>query len=258
LPFGCRQEKIITLLIMQTPDAPAEFIFRLWPWIEANKNRLIGGLVAIVVIAGIVFFIISEREQQEINAGNTLSEVMLDSVVGGNETQLSGQLEQLASKYAGTVAGQRARLQAAAALFAAGNYADAQAQFQQYLAAYPNGQFAATAQLGIGSSLDAQNKADEAASAYQQVIARFPGSSSIAPAEFALGGIAEKQNKLPEAISHFENAGRASAGGSLAQQAMMQAAALRAKVAAAAPKPSLQPEMQGLPKPAGAIPANAK
>jgi TolA-binding protein len=243
---------------MQTQDAPAEFLFRLWPWIEANKNRLIGALVAIVVIAGVVFFIISERDQREISAGQALTELTLNSAGGGNEPQFAGQLEQLAAKYAGTAAGQRARLQAAATLFAVGNYADAQAQFQQYLDVYPNGQFAAMAQLGIGSSLDAQNKADLAASAYQRTISLFPGSSSIAPAEFALGALAEKQNKLPEAISHFENAGRASAGGSLAQQAMMRASELRAKVAAAAPKPTLQPQLQTLPKPVGTAPANAK
>jgi predicted negative regulator of RcsB-dependent stress response len=242
---------------MQTKDAPAELIFRLWPWIEANKNRLIGGLVAIIVIAGIVFFIISEREQREINAGNALTELTLNSAASSNDPQLAGQLEQVASQYAGTVAGQRARLQAAATLYAAGNYADAQAQFQQYVDAYPNGQFAATAQLGIGSSLDAQGKPDLAISAYQRVMSLYPGSSSIAPAEFALGAIAAKQNKLPEAISHFENAGRASAGGSLAQQAMMRAAELRAKVAAATPKPAVQPQMQVPPQPAGAAPTNA-
>ena len=33
---------------MQTQDAPAEIIFKLWPWLEANKNRLIQVMVNIL------------------------------------------------------------------------------------------------------------------------------------------------------------------------------------------------------------------
>ena len=69
----------------------------------------------------------------------------------------------IAADYQGTSAGQRALLQGAAMLFAAGRYADAQTQFQKFLDAYPDSFFAAQAALGVATSLDAQGKTDLAA-----------------------------------------------------------------------------------------------
>ena len=39
---------------MQTQDAPAEIIFKLWPWLEANQKRLIAVAVAIVAYRRLV------------------------------------------------------------------------------------------------------------------------------------------------------------------------------------------------------------
>jgi predicted negative regulator of RcsB-dependent stress response len=226
---------------MQTQDAPAEIIFKLWPWLEANKTRLIGAGAAVVVVAGIFYFISSQKEQREIAAGQALSLLMVNPPGNAGSSQMAEAFEQIAAKYAGTAAGLRAQLQAGAALFNAGSYADAQAQFQKYLDAGVTGPLAATAQLGVAASLEAQNKLDLAVPAYQKVTSVYAGTASVLPAEFALGRITEQQNKLTEALSHYENAARSAQGSALAQEAAMRASALKAKTAAAAPKPAAAP-----------------
>ena len=232
---------------MQTQDAHAEILFKLWPWLEANKNRLIGALVAVIVVMGVLYFISTQREQREVDAGQALTLLMVKPPASGQSAEA---FAQVASKYAGTAAGQRALLQAGAALFSAGKYADAQAQFQKFLDATTAGPLAATAQLGVAASLEAQNKTDVAVSAYQRVISLFAGTGSVPEAEFALGRIAEQQNKLTEAETHYENAARAAMGGSLAQEAAVRASQLKTKLAAAAPKPAAAPAVT--PKPAAA------
>jgi tetratricopeptide (TPR) repeat protein len=235
---------------MQTQDAPAEFLFmKLWPWVEANKNRIIGALAVVVVAMGVLYFVSAQREQREMDAGQALTMLMVKPPASGQSAEA---FAQVASKYAGTAAGQRALLQAGAALFSAGKYADAQAQFQKFLDANPAGPLAATAQLGIAACLEAQNKPD-AVSAYQRVISLFAGTGSVPEAEFALGRLAEQQNKLTEAETHYENAARAAMGGSLAQESGIRASQLKMKIAAAAPKPAAA--VTPAPKPAAPVTA---
>jgi predicted negative regulator of RcsB-dependent stress response len=222
---------------MQTQDASAEFLFKLWPWLEANKNRLIGVAVAAVVLWGVVYFFSSQKAQREIDAGQAMTTVA--ATAGPGETaQLAGQFQQLADKYSGTAAGNRAILQAAGALFATGNFPDAQAQFQKYLDANGSGALAATAQLGIAACLEAQNKLDQAASAYQRVVSAYPDSPSVPMAQLALGRISEQQNKMNEALNHYEDASRSPYGGSIAQEGMIRATEIKAKIAATTPKPA--------------------
>ena len=249
---------------MQTQDAPADFLFKLWPWLEANKNRLIGALAAVIVVSGILFFLSSQREQKELAAGQALS-TLLDSPPSAPGTSgLAASLEQLATTYAGTAAGQRAQLQAAAALFEAGNYGDAQAQFQKYLDADQNGLFAATAELGVAACLEAQSKLDLAAAAYQRVLSVFPGSPFVAQADFGLGRIAEQQNRLSEAVSHYDKVSTGGMGGTLAQEAALRSSELKLKLAAAAPspmvtpKPAVTPQLEATPKATTAPQTTAK
>jgi predicted negative regulator of RcsB-dependent stress response len=234
---------------MQTTDAPAEFLFKLWPWLEANKTRLIGGLVAVLVIAGILYFVSAQKAQTEVDAGQAMTAIMVSPMADENTSQTAAQFEQLADKYPGTSAARRAQLQAAGALFEAGNYADAETQFEKYLAGNSAGVLAATAQLGIAASLEAQNKLDQAAAAYQRVVSAFPDSPRVATADLALGRIAEQQNKLTEALNHYEDAARSPMGPSIANDAMIRAAALKAKIPATAPKAAGAPAFKPMSTP---------
>jgi len=226
---------------MQTQDAPAEILFKLWPWLEANKNRLIIGAVVLVVIGGIFYFMSAQKAQAEVDAGQAMTAQTMSLESDGPSSQTAAQFQQLADKYPGTAAAKRAQLQAAGALFNAGNYADADTQFEKFLAGNPTGPLAATAVLGIAASLEAQNKLDLAAAAYHRVVTAYPDSGCVPMADLAQGRIAEQQNKLTEALNHYEDAARSPLGGSIAQEAMIRATELKAKMPATAAKPAASP-----------------
>ncbi|HUC85834.1 MAG TPA: tetratricopeptide repeat protein [Candidatus Acidoferrales bacterium] len=233
---------------MPTQDTPAELLIKLWPWLEANKNRLIGALVAVVVFGGILFFMSSERQQRDIAAGQALTALVDNPPAAINSSEMAASLERVAATYPGTGAGLRARLQAAGALFDSGNYADAQAQFQKYLDTDSTGPFAATAQLGVAACLEAENKLDQAANAYLRVLSAYPGSPFVTQAEFGLGRIAEEQHKFSDAVSYYDKVAAGTMGGTLGQEAALRSSELKLKMAAAVPKPAAAPQMQAAPK----------
>jgi TolA-binding protein len=142
----------------------------------------------------------------------------------------------VAGDHPGTIAGQRAQLQAAATLFTAGDFSGAQTQFQKFLDAYPDSSFSASATLGLAASLDAQGKTDPAVTAYQQVINNFSEAAAVMGAKFALARIDEQQGKLNEALNYYEDVTRAGANGSsLAMEAGIHMVEIKNKLAAAKP-----------------------
>jgi len=170
---------------MQTQDAPAEFLIKFWPWLEANKNRLIAIVAALLAAWGIYAFVSWRHEQKEVAAGQALTQLLITPAPAADVGKMADAFARLAAQYPGTAAGQRAQLQAATALFSAGRYADAQAQFQKFLTDNSTGPLAATAQLGVAASLEAQGK-PEAVGEYQKVVSRYSGSSSEPVAKAAL------------------------------------------------------------------------
>jgi predicted negative regulator of RcsB-dependent stress response len=220
-----------------TQDAPAEILFKLWPWLEANRNKLIIGVVAIILVVGIYNFVLSQEEANEQAAGAALTELMMTPPAG---TDPAAALNALADKYAGTAAAQRARLQAAATLYGTGKYADAEAWFQKFLDANAGSPLAATAELGLGASQEAQNKLDLAEGAYEKVASTYSGSPNALPALCGLARISEIQGKYKEAVDRYQTAARAAGGmgGSMAQEAAIRAAELESRVAAMTPAPA--------------------
>lgn len=219
---------------MQTQDAPAEFLFKLWPWLEANKNKLIGVTVAVVVIVGIYYFINWRDQQKEINAGVALTQLLAAPPSSNKPTQAADSLAKFATEYSGTAAAQRAELQSGASYFDLGRYADAEAQFKKFLGSDVIGPLAATAELGYAASLEAQKKLNQATTAYARVTSDFSGTPSALTAQCALGRIAEDQGKWNEALTHYEAAARSgNAGGTLAREAAMHYSEIKARLAAA-------------------------
>src|SRR5271154_5013049 len=146
---------------MQSQETIAtDYFFKLWPWFEANLKRL-AFVAAFIVVAIFVFSFYSYRQnQRESAAGLALTQAGMS---GGGE--LADACLKVAADYSGTLAGQRALLQGAAALFTSCKYADAQAQFQKFLDTYPDNSLTPQAALGVAASLDAQGKTDLAISA---------------------------------------------------------------------------------------------
>ncbi|MGD0745982.1 MAG: tetratricopeptide repeat protein [Verrucomicrobiota bacterium] len=220
---------------MQSQDASTAFLLKLWPWIEANKNRVIVGSGIVLVAIFLYYFFSWQREQHEIAAGEALTQVTLSLPANANAGQLAGAYLKIAGEYPGTLSGRRAWLQGAAALFEAGKFADAQAQFQKFLDAHPDGDFSASAALGVAASLEALGKWDLASIAYQRVINGFSDAVAANAAKLALGGIDEQQGKFGDALNLYESIAQLSPGSLLAQEAGMHALELRTKSASATP-----------------------
>jgi predicted negative regulator of RcsB-dependent stress response len=215
---------------MQAQDSTTLFLFKLWPWVEANKNRLIGGAAIAVVGIFIIWFLVSQREAKEIAAGQALTQAVLSSDRLSADPYLK-----IAEQYPGTMAGQRALMQGAAALFDAGKFTDAQAQFQKYLDANSAGEFSGEAMLGVASSLDAQGKTDLAVGAYQKVISNASDAVVVSAAKFALARIEESQGRFNDAMVLYQDVASAEPGGSLGSEAAMHLMELRSKQTVAAP-----------------------
>jgi predicted negative regulator of RcsB-dependent stress response len=168
LRFGRRSEKIY--VHMQTHDAPADFIFKIWPWLEANRNRLIGGVVAGFVVVGVFSYVSWRHTENEKATGEALTQLIATSSVAANPGKLADDLIQFADKHAGTAAADRAQLEGAALLFNAGRFADAQAQFQKFLSHTSSGTLGATAQIGLAACFEAQGKPEQAIPVYTRVV----------------------------------------------------------------------------------------
>jgi TolA-binding protein len=220
---------------MELQDAPATYLFKLWPWIETNKVRIASGAGIILVAIGLASFLSWQREQKEITAGNAFTQLMISDLRNLTTVQQAGLYLKIARDFQGTAAGQRAFLQSATMLFEAGQYADAQTQFQQFLDQYPDNFFAGQAALGAAASLDAQGKFDPAATAYQRVINNYPDPLVANQARYSLAQIDEHQGKFTEALNLYQEVGRSDPNSQLGAEAGMRMMELKMKQPSAPP-----------------------
>lgn len=217
---------------MQVQDAPAAYLFRLWPWIETNKNRIILGGATIAAAVLIIWFYSCQQEQKEITAGQELTQVMSSIQLGANPGQAADLYLKIATRHPGTLAGQRAQLQSAAMFFAAGRFADAEMQFQIFLSHYPDSIFSGQATLGIAASLDAQGKTNLAVAAYQRVINSRSANDTVNTAKFALARIDEQQGRLDAAINLYREIWNSNPRTALGSEAGARAEELKTKLPA--------------------------
>ena len=221
-----------------------DYLFRLWPWIEANAKRIaIGAALALIAIFVVTFYTYRQN-QREIAAGEALTQACISE----SGAQLAEACQKIATDYAGTLAAQRARLQGATALFITGKYADAQTQFQMFLDAYPDNFFTAQATLGLASSLDALGKTDQAINAYQRASNQTSDLNVAVSAKFSLARIDEAQGKLAEAQRLYREVARSYGNTSLGSQAGLRAMDLSDRLPKAPATPA--------PAPAANVPFN--
>jgi predicted negative regulator of RcsB-dependent stress response len=234
LAFWRRARRISHFMQSQETTA-ADVLFRLMPWFEANRKRLAYG-AAFILIAVLIYSFYSYRQNQtEITAGQALTQVL----TSGNNSGLADACLKIEAEYPGTLAAQRALLEAATTLFASGKYADAQAQFQKFLATYPDNFFTPQATLGVAASLDAQGKGEPAFSAYQKAAGQSADPSVVAAAKFALGRMDESQGKFADAAKIYADVARAFPNSSTGMEASRRALELKSKSpSAVAPAPA--------------------
>ncbi len=219
---------------MQTQDAQTELLIKFWPWFEANRNRIIGFAVAVTVIFLVIYFYTTEQAQKAVDAGNAYTQLQLNQPPNPTVDQVAAEFQQLANKYPGTLAAQRALVQSASVLYSAGRYADAQAAFAKIVATSSGGALAAGSQFGVAASLEAQNQLEAAAAAYRTVFTSYPNAPEAISAKFALARILQSQNKAAEASSYYAEVAHTQLAGSLAQEAAERLSELSAATAPAA------------------------
>jgi predicted negative regulator of RcsB-dependent stress response len=229
LRFGGLPEKLEDF--MQPQEAATGYLFKLWPWLEANAKRL-AAVAVLLVIATFVFAFYSYRQSaRETDAGEALTQALASD----NGSQIADACLKVATDYSGTIAGQRALLQGAVIWFDTGRFADAQAQFQKFLDMYPDNSFAPQAELGLASSLDAQGKTDLAFSAYQKAGDQSGDENSAIVAKFAIGRIAEAQGKFDDAAKLYAEIERTFPNSSISSEAATREMELKTKSAVPAP-----------------------
>lgn len=236
---------------MQAQDLSDDFLLRLWPKIEANRNRLIAAGVVVLAAFFVWYYISSHRQAQELAAGQAYTEFQLNHPPTVQSEEVVNGYLQIAQDYSGTMAGQRAQLQAAVTLFESGKYADAQKQFENFLNANGDNPLAASAQIGVAASLEAQGKLDQALTEYRSVPSTYPGTTTALEAKFACGRVLQLQNKFQESLTFYQDVAQSQLAGTLAQIAHLRISEIQAKLASAKPasKP-VQPAAEPA-KPAG-------
>ena len=216
---------------MQAQDATTLYFLKLWPRIEANKNRIFAGIGVVAVAVGVFWFLSMQRDQKETAAAQALTKLTL------TQGAMPESFLKVAADYAGTTAAQRALVQGAGMLFVAGKYADAQTQFQKYLDDHPDGEFSGQASLGLAASLEAQGKMDIAAGAYQRAIDNSSDPMVQNVAKLAMAKIAEAQGKFSNAQMYYQEVIRGNQNNSLGQEAMLRLMELKNKMPAAPATP---------------------
>ncbi len=219
---------------METNDA-ASLMFKWWPQIEANKNRIVTGVIVVAVVALGYYFISWHRQQNQIDAGVAVTQAVLSDQPGGDPSQMANRFLGISDEYGSTLAGQRAQMQGGAELFMAGKYADAQGVFKRYLDEHPDGEFSGQAGLGVAKCLESQGKFDEAAGQYQHVIDDLADEEAVIAAQFSLALIDLQQKKYDNAAQLFQKVVQADRFGALGSEAAQYLYSMQSRGPAAAP-----------------------
>jgi predicted negative regulator of RcsB-dependent stress response len=213
---------------------------KLWAWFETNRKGVVYGATGALFVGLVVYFIVWQQGEKQAAAGNALSDVATSVAEGAaGKADAAQAYLNVASKYPGSMAGARALLQAAGALFADGKYADAQTQFERFGREYQGNPLAGQALLGIASCFDAQGKADQAATAYNDLIRRHPSENFIPQAKFALARLYESQGKAEQARDLYLDVEQSARFNALGSEAGMRVEELIAKNPKLAPQPAV-------------------
>lgn len=216
---------------MESHDATATFMLKLWPWIEANKNKLVATTAIILVVVLSISLWVWHRDQNRVSAGDALTQSLVSTQANSAPASVFQSYLDVANNYPGTPAGERALLQAATAEFTQDKYADARGYFQQYLDSHPDGQFSGIAALGVAKCLEAEGKINDAMGAYNHVINDFPADGqSVNRARYSLAQLNMLQGHYTDALSLFESVYQADQYGPLGNQARQFAFELQSKL----------------------------
>jgi tetratricopeptide (TPR) repeat protein len=220
-------------------EVPSTAVFYKWlGWFEQNRQRVLYGAVAALVLGLIVWFFIWRSGEKQKEAGYALAKTFIPQMTGAPERATPTAYLKVAADYPGSDPAATATLLAATALFDSGKYAEAQAEFDKFARQHRESPFLAEAQLGVAASLEAQGKTSEALTAYKNLVDRRPSDAVIPQAKYAMARIHDSQDKPELAYPLYEDVARTDPFGSLGSYAGMRAEELKAKYPHLAPAPA--------------------
>jgi len=214
---------------MSSEVAELPLSHKLWAWFETNRKQAIYGSVIVVVLGLIIWFVVWQQGEKEVNASEALSKVSTPGAASAGAKPDAAAYLKVAAAYPKSSAGARALLLAAGSYFVEGKYPEAKTHFERFAREHHESPFMGQALLGIAACLDAQGKTNEALTTYKDLVDHHPGENVIPQAKFALARIYEAQGKAELARTLYEDLNRADAYGSLGSEAGMRLEELLAK-----------------------------
>jgi tetratricopeptide (TPR) repeat protein len=185
-------------------------LLRLWVWAETNKKQALWGVGITVVLALVIGFLLWRHGEQEVKAGEALSEIFVPQMLSGGAArpEAAQGFLRIAADYSGYDAGAQATLLAGGDFFIQGNYDAAKVQFERFAREHRGSPLETSALLGVAACLDAQHKTNEAKTAYKSLIDQHPNDPVALQAKFALGRLYAAQNQPELARNFFEEVAR--------------------------------------------------
>ena len=189
---------------MDPEKQQSDTILDLLAWAAANKNRLLyGGVAAIVVVVAVIFFA-NYQTQKELRASEALSEIRTPMNPGALPPPGTADAYfKIAREHAGTKAAARALLNGAGLLFAETKYAEAQTRFESIPKEYPESEFVPQAHFGVAKSLDQLGRTNEAISKYEELRKRYAAHAIADEVKLNLGRLYEAA-KAEEAFKIYD------------------------------------------------------
>jgi outer membrane protein assembly factor BamD (BamD/ComL family) len=118
-------------------------------WVQKHLNEVLIGAGGVILVAAILFFVISSQGKKQRKAAELLGQASLE-LQTGNMGQAVGGLQTVLNKYGGTKSAGKAAFLLASAFFYSRDYVQAQTFFETYLEKYHEDPLlSASAQAGI-------------------------------------------------------------------------------------------------------------
>ena len=174
--------------------------YDLLAWIEVNRQKVIAGALALVVVGFIIATVRYTREQKEIKASSQLLAMKVTLNLPTNAVPPApSEFLGIAENFSGTSAAERARILAGTGFFTRGKYSEAETEFSRFINDFPESPWVANAALGVAAAQEAQNEQDALAS-YQNVTTAYSNSAVADDARLAMARIYEMREQPDQAL----------------------------------------------------------
>jgi predicted negative regulator of RcsB-dependent stress response len=153
-------------------DKFVTFYFRAQDWVSENMQKILFGVLGVVVLIAISAYFNKQAGEDEQAASLALSRARLE-LSGGNMDMAVGQLSELVSQYGTTPSGIEGRFWLANAYFQTADYANAEANYREFVEDSDDPVLKSSALAGVAACQEQQGNHLAAAKGYREAADRF-------------------------------------------------------------------------------------